>query len=377
MTVDRRRGRRIAAVLLLVVALAGLTGCQALGLAGPDRPTGTPTPSAAAPVASPVDCAALVTPHAVATLLGGDAPLAKTPADALMTPAGLGPYAVQASGGAWCRWGADPGGGGSATATPSPAPSRTLALLLLPRAAATWQRLTQQYPDSAAMGAHYDGGESRGGDCARATTGRGSSCHTNVLVGGSWAAVSGSSGDSVIDEKAFHDLVQSFLPALAAADARLPKQAPPAPLPCGGADWLRAVAGAFGPTSVTVLPPAGAFGMPSALLDGQAATVCAYRAAGDGSSGYLGTLSVLRDAADAYAAYHAAVVDHDPEASGGTIDHGGSQVATLVRYTDASGSTPAEVVVDVLVGDAWIQFAAPSGSADAPASVVQWVAGKL
>jgi hypothetical protein len=227
------------------------------------------------------------------------------------------------------------------------------------------------------MGAHYDGGESRGGDCAAATTGTtGSSCHTNVLVGGSWLAVDAISSTSTIDEKAFHALVQSFVPTVATLDARTPTPAPAKVLSCGDAAWLKAVAGVYGPSSVAVLDPAGTFGVQSALVADPAVTVCAYRA-GSGDSALLGTVSVLRGASAAFATYHGLVVSRDPDASGGTIQVGGTEVATLVRHTDASGSTPAETVVDAQVGDAWIQFAALSGSDDQASSVVEWVAGRL
>ena len=58
------------------------------------------------------------------------------------------------------------------------------------------------------------------GDCGHAATGTGSTCHTNVLVGGSWLAVDAVSGTSAIDEKAFHTLVQSFVPTVAAIESR-------------------------------------------------------------------------------------------------------------------------------------------------------------
>ncbi|MCI0156309.1 hypothetical protein KNO15_06325 [Leifsonia shinshuensis] len=371
----------MAAVAALTAALLCLTGCDAIaGLVGSGgaTPRSTPRPvvSASAP---PLDCAAFTAAPPVEALLGGAAPLADSPADALTTPAGRGPFAAQAAGGGWCRWGDDPAEATASTSVHTP-PVHTLSVQLLPRATAIWQRLTDQYPESAAMGAHYDGGESRGGECATAPGGRGSRCHTNVLVGASWLAVDAVSGTSVIDEKAFHALVQTFLPAAAAVDARSATPGPtasPRPLPCGGADWLNPVAGAFGPQTVTTLEPGESFGLATALLDVPGSVTCAYRTGGDGASGYLGTVSVLRDAADAYATYHSVVVDRDPDASGGTIESGGKQFATLVRTTAASGSTPAETVVDALVGDAWIQFAAQAGSDDQAAAVVQWVAGRL
>ncbi len=372
------RTSRLAAAAALGAVLLCLTGCDAIaGFVGTGGATPTSTPRAVVNASPPpLDCAAFTATPAVETLLGGSAPLAATPADALSTPAGRGPFAVQAAGGGWCRWGDDPAGDASADA-------HTLSVQLLPRAAAIWQRLADQYPDSAAMGAHYDGGESRGGDCAKAATGHGSTCRTNVLVGGSWLAVDAASGTSAIDEKAFHALVQSFLPTAAAVDARTASTTTPAPtatpqpLPCGGADWLKAVAAAFGPQTTTTLEPGESFGMATALLDVPSSVACAYRTGGDADPVYLGTVSVLRDAAAAYATYHSAVVDHDPDASGGTIDSGGKQYATLVRTTSASGSTPAETVVDALVGDAWIQFAAQAGSDDQASSMVQWVAGQL
>jgi hypothetical protein len=386
------RTRRLTAAAVLAVALLCLTGCDAVrGLVGwgGSTPSATPRPIASAAPA-PLDCAAFTPTAPVEALLGGPAPLASTPADALATPAGRGPFAVQAAGGGWCRWGDDPAAPAPSVSTASPAPpaGRTLSVQLLPRAAASWQRLADQYPDSAAMGAHYDGGESRGGDCAVVPGRSGGTCHTNVLVGASWLQVDAVSGTSAIDEKAFHALVQSFLPAAAAVDARKTTPAPTAtlaptatPAPqssqCGGADWLTAVAAAFGPRSVTTLEPAGSFGVATALLDAPGVTACAYRTGGDGDPVYLGTVSVLRDAADAYATYHAAVVDHDADASGGTIDAGGRQIATLIRTTSASGSTPAETVVDALVGDTWIQYAAQAGSDDEAAAMVQWVAGRL
>lgn len=379
------RAKRWAAAATLAALLLTVTGCDALsGLVGgaPRTPRATPDAVAAA-AAPPLDCAAFTATPPVEAVLGGRAPLAETPADALTTPAGRGPFAAQAAGGGWCRWGDDPADTTSKTV-------HTLAVQLLPRAAASWERLAAQYPESAAMGAHYDGGESRGGDCAPATgvqatgapaTGvQGSSCRTNVLVGGSWLAVQAVSATSVIDEKAFHALVQTFLPPVAAIDARNATPAPTAagqPLSCGAADWLKAVAAAFGPKSVTTLEPGESFGVPTALLDVPGTTTCAYSSGGDGSSGYLGTVSVLRGAADAYATYHAAVVDSDSDASGGTIQAGGATVATLVRTTSASGSTPAQTVVDALVGDTWIQYAAQAGSGDEAASVIQWVAGRL
>lgn len=369
------RAKRWAAAATLAALLLTVTGCDALsGLVGaaPRTPTATPQPVAAA-AAPPLDCAAFTATPPVEAVLGGRAPLAPTPADALTTPAGRGPFAAQAAGGGWCRWGDDPAGTTSKAV-------HTLAVQLLPRAAASWERLAAQYPESAAMGAHYDGGESRGGDCAPATGAPGSSCRTNVLVGGSWLAVQAVSGTSAIDEKAFHALVQSFLPTVAAIDARTPTAAPTAsgrPLSCGSADWLKAVASAFGPKTVTTLDPGESFGMPTALLGVPGATTCAYSSGGDGGSGHLGTVSVLRGASDAYATYHAAVVDSDSDASGGTIEVRGSPLATLVRTTSASGSTPAETVVDALVGDTWIQYAAQAGSGDEAASMVQWVAGRL
>lgn len=369
------RARRLSAVAALSAALLTLTGCGALGGLvgiGGSTPGSTPYPAASA-ARAPLDCAAFSATPPVEALLGGSAPVASAPADALATPAGRGPFAAQAAGGGWCRWGDDPSDTGSAAV-------RTLAVQVLPRAAAIWQRLTVEYPDSAAMGAHYDGGVSRGGDCTKAAGGPGSACHTNVLVGGSWLAVDAVSGTSTIDEKSFHALVQSFLPAVAAFDARTATPAPsstPQPLPCGSAEWLTAVAGAFGSKSVATLEPGESFGMPTALLDVPGAVTCAYRTGGDGAPSYLGTLSVLSDAADAYATYHAAVVDHDPDASGGTIEAGGAQVATLVRTTSASGSTPAVTVVDALVGDSWIQFAGQAGSDPEAESMIQWVAARL
>lgn len=369
------QAKRLAAVAVLTAALLCLTGCDAVaGLvgAGGATPSATPRPEVTA-APPPLDCAALAAEPAVKTLLGGAAPLAATPADALATPAGRGPFAVQAAGGGWCRWGDDPG-------APASTAVHTLSVQLLPRAAPIWQRLADQYPDSAAMGAHYDGGESRGGDCAAAPGGRGGSCHTNVLVGGSWLAVDAVSGTSTIDEKAFHALVQSFVPTAAAVDARASTPFPtaaPAQSACGDAEWLKAVAATFGPQTVTTLDPGESFGIFTALLDLPGSTTCAYRTGGDSDSAYLGTVSVLRGAADAYAAYHSAVVDDDPDASGGTIDSGGKQYATLLRTTSASGSTPAQTVVDALVGDVWIQFAAQAGSDDEATSMVQWVAGRL
>lgn len=364
-----------AAVAGLAAALLCLSGCQALGLpgAGPTTPRTTSAP--AVDVAPPLDCAAFTATPAVEALLGGSAPLATTPADALTTPAGRGPFGAQAAGGGWCRWGDDPAAT-PATATSTTTPTHLLSVQLLPRATANWQWQAQQYPETAATGAHYDGGESRGGDCGRATSGAGSTCHTNVLVGGSWLAVDAASSTSTIDEKAFHALVQSFVPTVAAIDARAATPAPVKPLACGDAAWLKAVAGVYGQTSVAVVAPAGTFGVQNALPADPRVTVCAYRA-GSGNSSLLGSVSVLRGASAAFATYHGLVVDRDPDASGGTIQLGSAELATLVRHTDASGSTPAETVVDALVGDAWVQFAAVTGSDDQAASVVQWVAGRL
>lgn len=376
------RWSRAAVVAGLAAALLCLSGCQALGLpgAGPTSPRATSAP--AVDVAPPLDCAAFTATPAVEALLGGAAPLATTPADALTTPAGRGPFGAQAAGGGWCRWGDDPAASPAATT----APVHLLSVQLLPRATASWQSQAQQSPLTAATGAHYDGGESRGGDCGpatsgagtsgAATSGAGSTCHTNVLVGGSWLAVDAVSSTSTIDEKAFHALVQSFVPTVAAIDARAATPAPVKPLSCGDAAWLKAVAGVYGPASVAVLAPAGTFGVQNALVADPRVTVCAYRA-GTGDSSLVGTVSVLRSGAAAYATYHGLVVGRDPDASGGTIQLGGSELATLVRHTDASGSAPAETVVDAVVGDAWIQFAAVSGSDDQAASVVQWVAGRL
>ncbi len=117
--------------------------------------------------------------------------------------------------------------------------------------------------------------------------------------------------------------------------------------------------------------------MQSALLDVPGAAVCSYRASGDAESSLIGTVSVVRDAAAAYASYRGLVVDRDADASGSTLQVGGTEVAALVRHTDAVGSTPAETVVDALVRDAWIQFAAVSGSDDEASSVVEWAAGRL
>ncbi|WP_434318205.1 hypothetical protein [Leifsonia sp. P73] len=366
-----KRWSRAAAVAGLTAALLCLSGCQALGLPGAAPTTPHPT-SAPADVAPPLDCAAFTATPAVEALLGAAAPLATTPADALATPAGRGPFGAQAAGGGWCRWGDDPAASPAATA----APVHLLSVQLLPRATASWQWQAQQYAQTAATGAHYDGGESRGGDCGRAASGAGSTCHTNVLVGGSWLAVDAVSSTSAIDEKAFHALVQSFVPTAAAIDARATTPAPVKPLPCGDAAWLKAVAGVYGPTSVAVLAPAPTFGLPNALVGDPRVAVCAYRAA-SGDSTLIGTVSILRGASAAYATYHGLVVSRDPDASGGTIQLGSTELATLVRHTDASGSAPAETVIDALVGDAWIQFAAVTGSDDQAASVVQWVAGRL
>ncbi|MFE4467283.1 hypothetical protein ACFRFH_00590 [Leifsonia sp. NPDC056824] len=365
------RWSRAAAVAGLAAALLCLSGCQALGLpgAGPASPRATSAP--AVDVAPPFDCAAFTATPAVEALLGGAAPLATTPAGALTTPSGRGPFGAQAAGGGWCRWGDDP----AANPAASTAPVHLLSVQLLPRATANWQWQAQQYAQTAATGAHYDGGESRGGDCGPATSG-GSTCHTNVLVGSSWLAVDAVSSTSTIDEKAFHALVQSFVPTVAAIDARAATPAPVKPLSCADAAWLKAVAGSYGAASVAVLAPAATFGLPNALLADPRVTVCAYRA-GTGDSSLIGTVSVLRGASAAFATYHGLVVGRDPDASGGTIKLGSTELATLVRHTDASGSTPAETVVDALVGDAWIQFAAVSGSDDQAASVVGWVAGRL
>ncbi|MGH1525932.1 hypothetical protein ACRAWC_18500 [Leifsonia sp. L25] len=370
MTATRLSG---AAAAGLAAALLCLSGCQALGLpgAGPTSPHATSAP--AVDVVPPLDCAAFTATPAVEALLGGTAPPATTPADALTAPAGRGPFGAQAAGGGWCRWGDDP-----AAAPPASAPAAVhlLSVQLLPRATATWQWQAQQYPQSAATGAHYDGGESRGGDCGRATTGAGSTCHTNVLVGGSWLAVEAVSSTSTIDEKAFHALVQSFVPTVATIDARTVTPTPVKPLSCGDAAWLKAVGGVYGATSVAVLAPAGTFGVQNALVADPRVTVCAYRS-GTGDSSLIGTISVLRGASAAFATYHGLVVDRDPDASGGTIQVGSTKLATLVRHTDAAGSAPAETVVDALFGDAWIQFATVTGSDDEAASVVGWVAGRL
>lgn len=366
------RWSRAAAVAGLAAALLCLSGCQALGLPGAGPTSPHPTSAPAVDVAPPLDCAAFTATPAVEALLGGAAPLATTPADALTTPAGRGPFGAQAAGGGWCRWGDDPAASPAATT----APVHLLSVQLLPRATANWQWQAQQYAQTAATGAHYDGGESRGGDCGPATSGTGSTCHTNVLVGGSWLAVDAVSSASTIDEKAFHALVQSFVPTVAAIDAHATTPAPVKPLACGDAAWLKAVAGVYGPSSVAVLAPAATFGLPNALLADPRVTVCAYRA-GTGDSSLIGTVSVLRGGSAAFATYHGLVVGRDPDASGGTIQLGSTELATLVRHTDASGSTPAETVVDALVGDAWIQFAAVTGSDDQASSVVQWVAGRL
>lgn len=361
-----------AAVAGLAAVLVCLSGCQALGLPGAGPTSRRPTSAPAVDVAPPLDCAAFTATPAVEALLGGSAPLATTPADGLTTPAGRGPFGAQAAGGGWCRWGDDPAGSPATTS----AAEHLLSVQLLPRATASWQWQAQQYPQTAATGAHYDGGESRGGDCGRATSGAGSTCHTNVLVGGSWLAVDAVSSTSTVDEKAFHALVQTFVPTVAAIDART--TTPPAvkPLSCGDTVWLKAVAGVYGPASVAVVAPAATFGLQNALVGDPRVTVCAYRA-GTGDSSLLGTVSVLRGGSAGYATYHSLVVDRDPDASGGTIQLGSTELATLVRHTDASGSAPAETVVDALVGDTWIQFAAVTGSDDQAASVVQWVAGRL
>lgn len=377
----RRRSGAAALTGALAAALLCLSGCQLLGLpgAGPTTPRATAEPGV--DVAPPLDCAAFTATPAVEALLGGSAPLASTPADALVTPAARGPFGAQAAGGGWCRWGDDPAASAAAPASGTPAPVHLLSVQVLPRATASWQRLAQLYPEAAANGAHYDGGESRGGDCGHAASGAGSSCHTNVLVGGSWLAVDAVSTTSTIDETAFHALVQSFVPTVATIDARSAMAAPmPAPaktLSCSDPAWLKAVAGVYGPPSVATLDTAQSFGVQSALLDVPGAAVCAYRASGDAGSSLIGTVSVVRDAATAYASYRGLVVDRDADASGSTLQVGGTEVAALVRHTDAVGSTPAETVVDALVGDAWIQFAAVSGSADEASSVVEWVAGRL
>ncbi|QNE37293.1 hypothetical protein [Leifsonia shinshuensis] len=373
----RRWSGAVAMTAALSAALLCLSGCQVLGLpgAGPTTPRVTSEP--AVDVAPPLDCAAFTATPAVEALLGGSAPLATTPADALATPAARGPFGAQAAGGGWCRWGDDPAGSAGAPATATPAAVHLLSVQVLPHASASWQRLAQQYPDSAANGAHYDGGESRGGDCAHPASGAGSSCHTNVLIGGSWLAVDAVSGSSVIDEKAFHALVQSFVPTVAAIDARAATPAPAKALSCADPAWLKAVAGVYGPPSVATLDTAQSFGVQSALLDVPGAAVCAYRAGGNTDSSLIGTVSVLRGAAAAYATYHALVVGRDPDASGSTLQVGSSELPALIRHTDASGSTPAETVVDALAGDAWIQFSAVSGSDDQASSVVEWVAGRL
>jgi hypothetical protein len=365
--------RRWWGAAALATALLCLSGCQALGLpgAGPTSPRATSAP--AVDVAPPLDCAAFTATPAVEALLGGTARLAATPADALTTPAARGAFGAQAAGGGWCRWGDDPHVSAGA---PASLPVHVLSVQVLPRAAASWQRLAEQYPESAANGAHYDGAESRGGDCGHATTGTGSTCHTNVLVGGSWLAVDAVSSTSAIDEKAFHALVQSFVPTVAAIDARTTTPAPRKPLSCGDPAWLKAVADVYGLSSVATLDPAGGFGVQSALQDVPGATVCAYREDGDSGSSPIGTVSVLRDAAAAYETYRGLVVS-DPDSSGGTVQLGGTEVTTLIRYTDAAGSAPAETVVDALVGDAWIQFAAVTGSDDEASSALEWVAGRL
>jgi hypothetical protein len=361
----------------LAAVLLCLSGCQLLGLpgAGPTTPRATAQPGV--DVAPPLDCAAFTATPAVEALLGGSAPPATTPVDALATPAARGPFGAQAAGGGWCRWGDDPAPSAATPAGATPAPVHLLSVQVVPRATASWQRLAQQYPESAATGAHYDGGESRGGDCGNAASGAGSSCHTNVLVGGSWLAVDAVSTTSTIDETAFHALVQSFVPTVAAIDARSATPAPAKALSCGDPAWLKAVAGVYGPSSVATLDTAQSFGVQSALLDVPGAAVCAYRASGDAASSLIGTVSVVRHAAAAYASYRGLVVDRDADASGSTFQVGGTEVAALVRHTDAAGSTPAETVVDALVGDAWIQFAAVPGSDDEASSVVEWVAGRL
>ncbi len=376
MTARRRSG---AAVLTgaLAAALLCLSGCQLLGLPGAGPTTPRPTAQAGVDVAPPLDCAAFTAAPAVEALLGGSAPLATTPVDALTTPSARGPFGAQAAGGGWCRWGDDPASSAATPAGATPAPVHLLSVQVLPRATASWQRLAQQYPESAANGAHYDGGESRGGDCGHAASGAGSSCHTNVLVGGSWLAVDAVSTTSTIDETAFHALVQSFVPTVAAIDARSATPAPAKALSCGDPEWLKAVAGVYGPSSVATLDTAQSFGVQSALLDVPGAAVCSYRASGDAESSLIGTVSVVRDAAAAYASYRGLVVDRDADASGSTLQVGGTEVAALVRHTDAVGSTPAETVVDALVRDAWIQFAAVSGSDDEASSVVEWAAGRL
>lgn len=352
----RRTCAGIAA--LAVLAALALAGCSALGLPDPaGSPTRTPTPT---PTTEPfaLDCPSVVAAADLDALFGAKpAPLASPPG-LLDGSAARGPLALRAVGGADCRWahGAD-----------------TLTVRVLPHAGATWARLAEIYPDSATPGADYDGGVSLGGDCTLTPT---VWCRTNVLAGDAWLAVD-LSAKAVpgLTESGFHDAVQRMLPTVTAAVASRP--VPPAgqALDCNADDLRTELQTAFDRPAVTSMGVEESFRIDAAVLLTGGTTICQFQPNDDGSGGYLGSLSVLRDGAAAYETLRSAVLRDHPDAQGATITVGGDTVPALVWNGTTEGMPFG--AAEALVGTAWIEFRSLDTDTDRSLQLVQWAAGTL
>ncbi|WP_158865303.1 hypothetical protein [Leifsonia sp. AG29] len=386
----------VAAAFGAALALL-LSGCAALGFGAPSS---SPLPTSSVPPAKPaIDCASLTTEQAVTTLLGGPADPEAQPWSALSAAAARGPFAVIASGGGWCGWGPDPASpsasassasptAGAPAAPPTATPGATasskaalaprgVAVAVIPGAADAWKRLAAAHPDAATAGADYDGGVSLGGDCSGpSTAAAGNECHTNVLVGGSWVAVTAYASDRLVVEKSFHEFVQSLIPQITQFDKTAKVAATAPTLPCADQPWLDSVRDALGLDAVSSEGAEESFRQTDALLTARGMTLCNYRAGTDGSGRHVGTLSVIADGAQAYEQYRAEVVSLDTEAHAGSITVGGQQIPTLARTITAPG-IPDATAVDAVVHGAWIEFTAPAADDDSVASYVQWVAGRL
>lgn len=341
-----------------MLAALTLTACSALGLPDPGAtPTRTPTPT---PTTHPfaLDCPAVVSAADLTALFGAKPAVVTSPSGFLDGAVARGPLALRAVGGADCRWahGAD-----------------TLTVRVLPHAGATWARLAELYPNTATPGADYDGGVSLGGDCTLTPT---VWCRTNVLAGDAWLAVDlTAKAVPGLTEAGFHDAVQRMLPPVTAAVASRPAPATGEPLDCNADDLRQKLQTTFDRAAVTSMGVEERFRIDAAVLLTGGTTVCQFQPNDDGSGGYLGSLSVLRDGAATYETFRSAVLRDHPDAQGTTITVGGDTVPALVWNGTADGIPFG--AAEAVVGSAWIEFRSIDTDADRSLALVQWAANRL
>ncbi|MEY9952803.1 hypothetical protein [Leifsonia sp. EB34] len=354
---NRSRSSRLARAAVLMVLAGVLSGCSALGIAGPrSSPAATPVPTSTPALA--VDCASVVSEADLAALLGAGAK-ATSASPGVFLVAAVGPLSVPAAGGATCDW-VD----GNAS----------LDVELLPHAAESWATLAREYPQTATPGADYDGGVSLGGDCAITTTS--ASCHTNILVDGAWLSVvlRGVPG-SGLTEAGFHGVVQRMIPAVLAAVSTAPAAQAGAAFDCA-ADELRAeVQQTFARPDATETNTGGMFAIASAVPLSAGAALCQFRVGADDRSAYLGSLSILPLGSAVFETFRQAALAADPTAHSDTLTVHGASVPALVWGGQDEGVSFSSV--DALIGRTWLEFRSADLGTDRSLALLQWVAGRL